>query len=209
MKTPFTTEQFFSVFEKYNKAVFPFQLIIILLGIFALVLIHSNNALKNKLIGSFLGLLWIWMGMAYHILFFSVINKLAFVFGAVFIVQGLLILINTFLADKLTFSYFSKRKNYFGYFFILFGLIIYPLLSYFIQGSFNTTIAPGLPCPSTIFTFGFFMMTGNKFPKYLLIIPSIWAIIGASAAIQFGVYQDTILLITAIIADTILFKYKK
>jgi inorganic pyrophosphatase/exopolyphosphatase len=53
------------------------------------------------------------------------------------------------------------------------------------------------------------MVTGNKFPKYLLIIPSIWAIIGASAAIQFGVYQDAILLITAIISDTILFKYKK
>jgi hypothetical protein len=88
MKTPFTTDQFFSVFEKYNKAVFPFQLIIILLGIFALVLSHSNNALKNKLIASFLGLLWIWMGMAYHILILSVINKLAFVFGAVFIIQG-------------------------------------------------------------------------------------------------------------------------
>lgn len=209
MKTPFTTEQFLSVFEKYNTAVFPFQWVIILLGVFALLLIHSNHSLKNKFIGSFLGLLWIWMGLVYHIIFFTTINKLAFVFGAAFIVQGLLILINTFLKDKLSFSFSSQTKNYFGYFFILFGLIIYPLISYFIQGSFNRTIALGLPCPSTIFTFGFFMMEGNKLPKYLLIIPSMWAIVGLAAAIQFGIYQDFMLPITAIIADIILIKRKK
>ena len=57
MKTPFTTEQFLDAFEKYNGAVFPFQVIIILLGIFAMLLIHAKYPLKNKLIGSFLGLL--------------------------------------------------------------------------------------------------------------------------------------------------------
>ena len=209
MKPPFTTEQFLSVFEKYNSTVFPFQWVIILLGIVALLLIHSNHYLKNQLIGSFLGLLWIWMGLVYHILFFTAINKLAFVFGAAFIVQGLLILINTFRNDKLIFIFSSQTKHYFGYFFILFGLIIYPILSYFIQGSFNRTIALGLPCPSTIFTFGFLMMMGNKFPQYLLIIPSLWAMVGVGAAIQFGVYQDFAMPITAIIAGTIIINSKK
>ena len=166
MKIPFTTEQFLSVFENYNTAVFPFHWVTILLGILALLLVHASHSLKNKFIGSFLGVLWIWMGLVYHIIFFTTINKLAFLFGAAFIVQGLLILINTFLKDKLSFSFYSQTKNYFGYFFILFGLIIYPLISYFIQGSVNRTIAIGLPCPSTIFTFGFFMTAGKKFPKY-------------------------------------------
>ena len=206
MKIPFTTEQFFSVFEKYNSTVFPFQWIIILLGMFTLFLIHSKYSSKNKLIGSFLGLLWVWTGIVYHIIFFTAINKLAFVFGGFFILQGLLILINTFLKDKLSFSFSSQTKNYFGYFFILFGLIIYPIISYLVQGSFNRTIALGLPCPSTIFTFGFFMMAGNKLPKYLLIIPSLWAIVGVGAAIQFGVYQDFVMPITAIIAGIIIFK---
>lgn len=57
MKTPFTIEQFFSAFEKYNTALFPFQLIIILMGIFALLLIHINYSLKIRLIGSFLGMI--------------------------------------------------------------------------------------------------------------------------------------------------------
>jgi hypothetical protein len=209
MNIPFTTEQFFSVFEKYNSTVFPFQWIIFLLGMSVLFLIHSKYSSKNKLIGSFLGLLWVWIGVVYHIIFFTAKNKLAFVFGAFFILQGVLILINTFLKDKLIFSFSSQTKNYFGYFFILFGLIIYPIISYFVQGSFNRTIALGLPCPSTIFTFGFFMMADNNLPKYLLIIPSIWAIVGLGAAIQFGVYQDFVMPITAIIAGTIIVKTKK
>ena len=210
MKIPFTTEQFFSVFEEYNSTVFPFQWILILLGIFVLFLIPSKYSSKNRLIGSFLGLLWVWIGIMYHIIFFTAINKLAFVFGGFFILQGVLILIHTFLKDTLIFSVStSQTKNYFAYFFILFGLIIYPIISYFVQGSPNKTIALGLPCPSTIFTFGFFMIASNKFPKYLLIIPSLWAIVGLGAAIQFGVYQDFMMPITAIIAGAILFKTKK
>ncbi|RMA58757.1 DUF6064 family protein [Ulvibacter antarcticus] len=209
MEIPFTTEQFFSVFEEYNSTVFPFQWIIILLGMFALFLIHSKHSSKNKLIGSFLGLLWVWIGIVYHIIFFTAINKLAFVFGGFFILQGVLILINTFLKDRLIFSFSSHTKNYFGYFFIIFGFIVYPIISYFVHGSFNRTIALGLPCPSTIFTFGLFMMASNKFPKYLLIIPSLWAVVGLGAAIQFGVYQDFVMPITAIITGTLLFKTKK
>jgi hypothetical protein len=46
-------------------------------------------------------------------------------------------------------------------------------------------------------------------PKYLLIIPTIWAIIGTGAAINFGVYQDYVMLISLIIADTYLIKRRK
>jgi len=148
------------------------------------------------------------MGLVYHILFFTAINKLAFVFGTVFILQGVLILIHTFLKDTLNFNFSSQSKNYFGYFFILFGLDIYSLISYFILGSFDTTITLGLPCPSTIFTFGFFMMTGNKFPKYLLFIPSTWAIVDLSAAIQFGVFQDLIMPIAAIMTNIVILEQK-
>jgi hypothetical protein len=208
MKTPFTTEQFFNVFEKYNSTMFPLQLIIILLGIAGIFLLYSKYSFKDKLIGGYLGVLWLWMGLAYHIGFFAEINKVAFVFGGIFILQGLLILFNTFVKGRLIFDFFPKTKDYLGYFFIIFGLILYPIIGYFMVDSLTKTISLGLPCPTTILTFGFFMLTNNKFPKYLLIIPSLWAIIGLSAAINFGVYQDFMILITAIIADIVLIKRK-
>jgi hypothetical protein len=208
MKTPFTTEQFFNVFEKYNSTVFPLQLIIIVFGIAALFLLHSGYSFKNKLIGSYLGLLWIWMGLVYHILFFTEINKAAFVFWGIFIFQGILILINTFIKDRLNFTFSLTAEDYIGYFLILFGLIIYPVIAYLAEGSYGRTIALGLPCPSVIFTFGFLLLTNKKLPKYLLIIPTLWAVIGLSAALNFGVYQDFMMLIAAITADIILIKRK-
>ena len=209
MKLPFTTEQFFNVIEKYNLTMFPFQLIILLLGVICLFLLHSKLSSKDKLIGLYLGFLWIWIGVAYHLAFFTVINKAAFLFGGIFIIQGLLILFYTFTKNKLVFTFTLKIKDYLGYFFILYGLIIYPIISYLVEGSFEKTIIMGLPCPSTIFTFGFFMLTDNKFPKYLLIIPSLWAVVGLSAAINIGVLQDVMILVAAITADIILIRRKR
>lgn len=206
MKLPFTIEQFFNVIEKYNLLLFPFQLIILILGIGCIYFLHSRFLVKDKLIGIYISVLWIWIGIAYHFAFFTVINKAAFLFGGVFVIQGLLTLFYTFRKDKLNFSFSLKPKNYLGYFFILYGLIFYPIISFFVEGSIEKTISIGLPCPSTIFTFGFFILASNKFPKCLLIIPSLWAIVGLSAAINIGVIQDIMIIIAAITADILLIK---
>ncbi|NVO19947.1 MAG: hypothetical protein HXX13_09615 [Bacteroidetes bacterium] len=200
MKTPFTTEQFFSVFENYNLALFPAQWILLLLGVIAALLIRSNFRARHLAINCFLGLLWLWMGIIYHLLFFADINPAAKVFGVVFIIQGLLFIYNGFRADTLSFNFNKEAKDYAGYFLILFGLLLYPVIGYLVNGSLERTISLGLPCPTTIFTFGFLLLTSAKLPKYMLIIPSLWAIIGFSAVIKFGVYQDVMLPISAMLA---------
>jgi hypothetical protein len=208
MKTPFTIEQFFEVFQNYNSSVFPFQLIFIIIGIVSVFLIHGKKDITSKLITGFLGFLWLWIGIVYHVVFFTSINKAAYGFGGLFIIQGVLMIIELF-KNRLEFEFKGSVIQYFGYFFIVFGLFIYPIISYFLEGSFEKTISLGLPCPTTIFTFGFFMLTKARFPKYLLIIPTLWAIIGTGAAINFEVYQDYVMLISAIIANIYLIKRKK
>lgn len=199
MKTPFSTEQFFQVFEQYNQAIFPGQLILALLGLVALILLHSNLSFKNWYIGISLGALWFWTGMIYHITFFSKINQVAFLFGDLFILQGLLILYNS-IKNRFYFSFEPQARDYAGYFFILFGLIIYPLIGILSGGSLVRTISLGLPCPSVIFTLGFLILTKDHIPKYLLIIPLLWAFVGLSAVVNFGVYQDLMILVSAICA---------
>jgi hypothetical protein len=209
MKLPFTTGQFFNVIVDYNAVMFPSQIIILLLGIVSLLILHSKFSTKDKLIGCYLAILWMWIGIAYHLAFFTAINKAAFLFGGIFIFQGLLILYNTLILNRLNFAFTRNTKDYIGYFFILYGLIIYPIISYFVEGSIERTIVLGLPCPSTIFTFGFFILANNKFQKYLLLIPSLWAVVGLSAAINIGVFQDVMILVAALTADIILIRKKK
>lgn len=189
MKTPFTTEQFFGAFEAYNRAVFPGQIVVALLGLVAILLLFSKSQAKSKLIGGFLGLLWLWIGIVYQIAFFAPINPVARVFGGLFVLQGLLIIYNEF-KGRLSFSLEDGFKVIMAYFIILFGLVLYPIIGVALGKPLIQTISLGLPCPSVIFTFGLFMLSTTKFPRYLLIVPSLWAVVGLSAAINFGVYQD-------------------
>lgn len=209
IKTPFTSEQFFSVFEKYNTAIFPLQWILFFTGCFIFLLLHFQNRYKHKLIGSYLSFLWLWAGAVYFINFFSEITKMAFVFGVLFIVQGSLILHQTVYSNMLTFNLSKNLKTFFGYFFIIFGLFVYPSLPYLRPDFDKQLLLIGLPCPTAIVTFGFFLLINLKFPKYLLIIPSIWSVIALSAAINFGVYQDTIIVFAAIITAIYLLRKRK
>ncbi|HNW51903.1 MAG TPA: DUF6064 family protein, partial [Prolixibacteraceae bacterium] len=171
-------------------------------------LVFRKKQTKFSLVGSFLGVLWIWIGAVYHLCFFSAINKPAFVFGLLFILQGILFLINTFSKSAIQFQAERTVQSSIGVFFVLFGIVIYPLIGYLVENSLSHIISLGLPCPSTIATFGFLMLAIRKVPKYLLIIPILWSVIGLSAAINFGVIQDYMLIVSALIAVFFLFKKK-
>ncbi len=209
MKTPFTTEQFFSVFERYNSVTFPAQIILLLLGIFSLHVTIFSRAGKNQTVGGLLGLFWIWMGLVYHITFFSSINPPAYIFGALFILQGIFFFWETYKRKKIEFSYSGGIVDYIAVFFVVFGLFIYPIISYLLTGSFAKTISFGLPCPTTIATFGFLMLARESLSKYLVIIPSLWALVGTTAAVSFNVYQDYLLIVSAIVANIFIFSNRK
>ena len=62
----------------------------------------------------------------------------------------------------------------------------------------------GLPCPTTIFTFGILLWAKDKIPMYIIGIPLIWAVIGFTAALNLGIKEDTGLLVAAILSVVLL-----
>ena len=111
MKMPFTAEQFLQVFENYNHSFFPVQLIILLLAVLCLFFVHTQRKNTAKFVGAFLGLLWIWAGLVYHILFFSLINPAAYIFGGLFILEGILILMQAFRHQTFNFRLSQNWKR--------------------------------------------------------------------------------------------------
>lgn len=206
---PFTTEQFFIVFREYNLFVYPSQIIILLLGLVSIFIVRLKIISSVKMLGVFLAVLWIWIGYVYHIIFFSTINSAAIVFGIFFIIQGILFLFAFLFGKKIEFKTENTFQMFTGYFFIIFGIILYPLIGMILGKSLDVTISLGLPCPSVIYTFGIFILAGKSLPKYLLIIPTLWALLGFFAAVKFGVYQDVMLPISAIASISFLFLNKK
>jgi hypothetical protein len=126
-----------------------------------------------------------------------------------FVLQGLYLLWEGVFRDRLKYEFEPIFRGYLGYFFIFYGLLIYPVVSYLIEPHAERIISLGLPCPTTILTFGFFMLAAPRFPKYLLILPTLWALIGISAVINLGVYQDLMMQVAAIAAISFYFTEKK
>lgn len=63
---PFTIEQFFQVFEKYNKNVFPMQIVLILMALAAILSANKSWAFSDKFVSGLLAFFWLWTGIVYH-----------------------------------------------------------------------------------------------------------------------------------------------
>ncbi len=204
MKIPFSTDQFLEVFREYNLGVFPMQIVFYLLGIAVVYLAVKPTTMSNKVISSILAFFWLWMGIVYHILYFAEINKAAYLFGIVFFIQAVLFLIFGVFNSKISFKFQSDRYGITGISLIVFSLFIYPIIGYLLGHIYPNSPTFGLPCPTTIFTFGLLLLTVKRLPPSLLIIPFIWSIVGFMAALQFGMVEDTGLLVASVTSVSLL-----
>jgi hypothetical protein len=130
MEFPFTVEEFLNVFKSYNESIFPFQIIFYLIAFFSISLIFKQYEINSKIISAFLSFFWLWIGIVYHLLFFTSINKAAYFFGGLFIMQSVLFGIYGIMKGSITFEYQHNIYNYIGIIFIVYAIIIYPILGY-------------------------------------------------------------------------------
>jgi uncharacterized membrane protein HdeD (DUF308 family) len=191
---PFTLDQFFEVFERYNVAVWPAQLLLYAAGILAIFLALKRRSDLSKSISFLLCLFWMWMGVVYHLWFFSSINSAALFFGAFFILQGILFFVAGVLKEQLKFRFRLDLLGVAGSAFLVYALILYPALGFWLGHRYPAAPTFGLPCPTTIFTFGMLLWTDRRVPLYLLPIPLAWSFIGFWAAISLGITEDFALL---------------
>jgi hypothetical protein len=201
---PFTVDQFLNVFEQYNVAVWPAQLFLYTIGMFVISLVLSRKSDFSRIVSLVLSLFWIWMGIVYHLWFFSAINKAAIVFAAFFVLQGILFFIAGVLKQQLTFRFTSNLYGILGSVVLVYALVVYPLLGNWLSHRYPATATFGLPCPTTIFTFGMLLWTIRRVPLYVLAIPLAWAFCGLRAAISLGMIEDFGLLVAGLMGSMLI-----
>jgi hypothetical protein len=209
LRIPFSLGDFLNVFNAYNQSIFPLQIVFYLIAFLCIYLLFAENKNTNKIISVVLSFFWLWMGIVYHLIFFSAINKAAYIFGSLFITQGILFFIWGVIKGELSFEYRKNINNNAGIILLLYALIIYPVLGYNLGHSYPYSPTFGLPCPTTIFTFGLLLFTNKKIPEYILIIPLLWSVVGFTAALTLSIYEDIGLLIAGLTAFTLLLISKR
>lgn len=128
MNLPFTTAQFFDVFEKYNTQVWPMQVVLYALALLVVLFAWRHRQASARSVMAILAGLWLWMGIVYHFMFFAAINPAANVFGTIFVIQGFILLYAGIIQPKLSFRIRMTLTGGTGLVFIAYALLIYPLI---------------------------------------------------------------------------------
>ena len=209
MKIPFTTDEFLGVFELYNLSVWPSQLVLYALALVALMSLYRDDTRTHQVLFAVLSLLWAWTGLVYHIMYFSSINKAAYAFGLLFLAQSFIFVYTGIIRTKISFKFRLDKFTVIGIVFIAYALIFYPLLGIALGHVYPKSPTFGVPCPTTIFTFGVLLFSTHRIPFFVLVIPFAWSIVGFSAAFNLSIYEDIGLVISGIVSTVILTMLKK
>lgn len=199
MDVPFTVRQFLEVFRNYNEAIWPAQILAYFIGLVCVVALISRFNWRANLVLWSLAVFWAWNGIAYHWMFFRSFNPAAGIFAILFVGQSVLFAVyGSRLLRNVVVAPFAQ---FVGWAMTAYAMAGYGVLGYALGRTYPESPIFGVaPCPMTIFTLGTLTLLGSAIPSRLLAMPVIWAIVGTSAAVSFGITEDFGLPVAAALA---------
>lgn len=192
---PFTHQQFVNVFALYNGVIWPLQWLAQAVGLAMLAGLRWPSPARDRSTVLALAVMWLWTGIVYHGVFFSLVNPASTLFAAFFVAEGLL-LFEAAWRGRLAFGQRGWRRGL-GVSLLVYAVVLYPSLGLLLGERVLDLPAFGLtPCPVALATLGVLLLASGAAPRWLAAIPLAWALIGGSAAILLKVPQDWPLLVT-------------
>ena len=196
---PFTHQQFVFVFGLYNGVIWPLQWLAQVLGIVVLVLLAWPSVGRHRAAVLLLAAMWIWTGAAYHLVFFALINPIAPLFAAMFVIEGLM-LAGSLWRRRLVFGEVEGVRAVLGWSLLVYSVAVYPALGLLLGERVLDLPAFGVtPCPVALATLGLLMLSAGPARPWLLAAPLAWSVIGGSAAVLLRMPQDWPLLLAPVL----------
>jgi len=190
MQLPFTEQQFLDVFEAFNARAWP-----VVAGLWVATLWYTARFVRGHAGSVALSALsavhWAWSGLVYHAVFFTRINPAAWLFAALFVLQAVAFVWFGIVRRGLTFQY-QRTPRHAAAIALMAYALAYPLLV--VLSGHDASRAPlfAVPCPTALWTAGL-LLTASRPALPVLMVPTLWAIIGGTAALGLGVRPDLML----------------
>src|SRR5687768_15097154 len=125
MELPFDADQFLQLFAAYNRAIWPLQFVIVGVALAALYFAMRPGAPSERAPAFLLAGLWVWSGAVYHLMFFRQINRAAILFGALFLIQAVVLMVLA-RRRRLVLRFSRSLAGWSGATLIAYALIVYP-----------------------------------------------------------------------------------
>jgi hypothetical protein len=198
-----TFEQLMEAFSTYNASMWPLQWVAYLLAAVAIVTSWRPSRPSATLVRAVLALLWGWIG----VFFWWPVREgfaPAVVLAAVFLLQGLLFLVQAIHAETV-FRWRRDGAGAAGLALVAYALL-YPLVGLPAGHTYPTMALSVLfPCPLIVLTFGLLLSQEGPVPKYLLVIPLVWGLSGVNW-VALGMVEDAGLVLGALVATALIWR---
>ena len=167
----FSAHAYYRLIELYNAAIWPGQVLALLLGVVVVVLVRRGT--PGRWVTAILAAGWLWIALAFHAARYAKLNTAAPYFGWMFGIEAALLLVLG--RDFQWPSDLQGRAGLAIYLFALLGLPLFaPLLGRGWRAAEIFLIAPD---PTAVGTLGLVMISRARRRWPLMIVPVAWCVV--------------------------------
>lgn len=189
-------------FRGLNTAMWPLLVVEYLLLLGAVYLALKPRQGAGQAIMGFLSFLWLSTAFAFGLLYMVPVYPLFYACIALFVLQAILLVVVA-LRAPLPFRVTGSAPGVVGGLLVLFAAVGYPLVGTLLGRGYAELVLIGAPCPTAVVTFGLLLWSERRVPRYLLVVPLIWALMGLSS-VSVGLWDDLGLTISGLVATAMI-----
>jgi hypothetical protein len=196
----FSPRTYYRLFELYNSAMWPLQIVALALGVAILGLLLREVAWRGRAIAAVLAVCWLWVAWAYFLKRYETINWAAEYFAIGFAVEALLLVWTGILRDPLRFRPSRDFIGLAGLCIFLFAFFVHPLIGPLAGRPWSQVELFGVaPDPTAVATLGV-LVAAQRTHWELLVIPLLWCAL--SGATLWTMQSPDALIVAAVAALT-------
>jgi Family of unknown function (DUF6064) len=177
----FSARTYYRLFELYNRAVWPAQVLALLLGLVILWRLQRSSP-RQGVVMVILAAGWLWTAWAYLLEQYDTINWAARYFAIGFVIEAVLLIWTGVVRNRLSFRPYRDWTSRTGMGLFLFALVVQPLIGPLVGRDWTQAEIFGIaPDPTVLATIGILLTVDKRPPWGLMIIPLLWcALSGAT-----------------------------
>ena len=191
----FSPRAYWRLIERHNEALWPAQVLTLLLGIAILWLLVRPRPWSDRVIAGSLAVLWGWVAWSFLWERYATINWAAFYIAPLFALQAVLLAL---VGPRLRWSFARTWRGLVGLGLFLYALVLHPLTASLMGRSIRGAEVFGItPDPTAIATVGLVLMAAGRWSWLLLAIPLTWCLAGWFTLYGMGAAESWVLLAAA------------
>jgi hypothetical protein len=180
----FSLPTWYRLFERYNAAIWPAQIVAGALGLAIPALLRRAEPWRGRVIAAILAATWLWISIAFHATRYKTLTWVALYFAWAFALEALLLIWSGVIRGRLVFTPRVDAIGRAGLWIFLFALLVEPMIGLLLgRGWRQIEIFGVAPDPTAVGTLGILLLATGRVRWELIALPVLWcAISGATLA---------------------------